>query len=132
MAEKTVPAPVEPKAPVSKETTRSEERYIAPPVDIYEGKEGLVVLADLPGATAETLDVRVDQGVLTIQAKTAHRAPGNPVYREFQLVNFYRQFQLPEKVDIGQIGADMQNGVLKLTLPWAPEVKPRRIEIKSG
>lgn len=128
MAEQTVPAPEQ--APASRETTRAEDRYIAPPVDIYEDKEGLRVLADLPGADPAGIDVRVDQGVLTIQARTQHLAAGEPVYREFKLVNFFRQFQLPEKVSVEGIAADVQNGVLTLWVPWAPEVKPRKIEVR--
>ena len=132
MAEKTVPVPAEEKVPANRETARSQELYIQPPVDIYEDKEGLVVVADLPGATSESLDVRVDQGILTIEARTTHQAAGTPVYREFQLANFFRQFQLPNRVAAQDINADLQNGVLTLHLPWAPEVKPRRIQVKPG
>jgi HSP20 family molecular chaperone IbpA len=132
MAEKTVPVPSEEKAPAPQETTRAQDRYIAPPVDIYEDKDGLTVVADLPGAAPDSLDVRVDQGVLTIQARTSHLAPGNPIHREYQLVNFFRQFQIPERIGVEEINADLQNGVLKVKLPWAPEVKPRRIEVKSS
>ena len=132
MAEKTVSAPVEERAPASQETTRAEDRYIAPPVDIYEDKEGLTVVADLPGTSPESLDVRVDQGTLTIQARTSHQVPGTPIYREYRLVNFFRQFQLPERVSVQEISASLQNGVLSLQLPWAPEVKPRKIEVKTS
>lgn len=131
MAERTVPAPVEEKAPVSKETTRADDRYIVPPVDIYEDREGLTVVADLPGAQPSALDIRVDQGVLTIEARTSHQAPGDPIYREYQLVNFYRQFQLPDKVAVDQIGANLQNGVLRLKLPWAPTIRPRQIKVTA-
>ena len=131
MAEKTVPVPADEKAPAARETTRSQELYIQPPVDIYEDKVGLVV-ADLPGATSESLDVRVEQGILTIEARTAHQAVGTPVYQEFQLANFFRQFQLPDRVAAQDIHADLRNGVLSLRLPWAPEVKPRRIQVKTS
>lgn len=129
MAETTVQTTVD-SAPTTRETTRAEDRYIAPPVDIYEEKEGLRVVADLPGADPGGIEVRVDQGILTIQAKTSHRAEGEPARREFRLASFFRQFQLPEKVDASGIAADVQNGVLKLWLPWAPEAQPRKIEVK--
>ena len=131
MAEKTVPVPSENRAPASQsqETTRAQDRYIAPPVDIYEDKEGLWVVADLPGADSSTLDVSVDQGILTIQARTQHASTGTPVYREFQLVNFFRQFEVSDRVDVSGITANLTNGVLKLNLPWAPEVKPRKIQV---
>lgn len=130
MAEKTIPTAREEKTPSSREVTRSRERYIAPPVDIYETKEGLGLIADLPGVSKERLDVRVENSILTIQGSASHKIPGDSVYREYELVNFFRQFELGEKVDQGRITADLKHGVLTLTLPKAEEAKPRRIEVK--
>lgn len=130
MAEKTIPTTREEKSPTSREVTRSRERYIAPPVDIYETMDGLVLIADLPGVSKETLEVGVENDILTIQAAAGHKAPGDPVHREFELVNFFRQFELSEKVDQGRISADLKHGVLALNLPKAEEAKPRRIEVK--
>lgn len=76
MAEKTVAAPDKGEMFASREGTRAQERYVAPPVDIYETQEGLVLLADLPGVSKGGLDVRVEDGMLTIQGKTSHTAPG--------------------------------------------------------
>jgi HSP20 family protein len=75
MAEKTIAARAQDKAPSSREETRSQERYITPPVDIYETADGLVVKADLPGVAKEGLDVRVENKLLTIRGKAAHVAP---------------------------------------------------------
>lgn len=132
MAEKTVSTPADERAVAPQETTRAQDTFVAPPVDIFEDRNGLTVLADLPGVEPDTMDIRVDQGVLTIQARTSHQLKGSPIHREYQLVSFFRQFQLTERVDIDHIAADLQNGVLKLQLPWVPEVKPRRIEVKSS
>jgi HSP20 family molecular chaperone IbpA len=112
------------------EETRSQERYITPPVDIYETADGLVVKADLPGVAKERLDVRVENSLLTIRGEAAHAAPGDPVYREYGLVNFFRQFELNERVDQSKISADLKHGVLTLNLPKAEEAKPRKIEVK--
>lgn len=131
MAERTVAARTPEKAPSSREETRSQERYITPPVDIYETTNGLVVTADLPGVAKEGLDVRVENNLLTIRGKAAHAAPGDPVYREYGLVNFFRQFELNEKVDQSKISAELKHGVLTLNLPKAEEAKPRKIEVKA-
>ena len=132
MAEQTV-VPANGTTDISpREQTRAEERYIAPPVDIYENKDGLVVVADVPGVEGSGLEVKVDQGILTIEAKTSYSAMGQALHREFELVNFYRQFQLPDKVAADQIGAELTNGVLTLKLPWAPEIQPRRIEVHTA
>ena len=132
MAENTVAARAQDKAPLSREETRSQERYITPPVDIYEDSSGLVVKADLPGVAKEGLDVRVENNLLTLRGKAAHLAPGEPIYREYGLVNFFRQFELNERVDRSKISAELKNGVLTLQLPKAEEPKPRKIEIKAS
>lgn len=130
MAEKTVAARSQEKSTPNRETTRSQERYVTPPVDIYENGEGLVVKADLPGVAKENLDVRVENNLLTIRGKPAHVAPGDPIYREYELVNFFRQFELNERVDQSKISADLKHGVLTLLLPKAEEAKPRKIEVR--
>jgi len=130
MAERTVATRPQEKASSSREETRSQERYITPPVDIYETTDGLVVTADLPGVAKDGLDMRVENNLLTIRAKAAHFAPGGPVYREYGLVNFFRQFELNEKVDQSKISAELKHGVLTLNLPKAEEVKPRKIDVK--
>jgi HSP20 family protein len=129
MAERTVAANPQEKSPASREETRSQEQYITPPVDIYETVDGLVVKADLPGVAKEGLDVRVENDLLTIRGKVAHIASGEPVYREYALVNFFRQFELNDRVDAGKISAELKHGVLTLNLPKAKEAKPRKIEV---
>lgn len=130
MAEKTVPQYTREKEAPSREETRSQERYVTPPVDIYETPDGLVLLADLPGVAKSGLDVRVENSLLTIRGKAAHAAPGEVIYREYDLVNFFRQFELNEKVDQQKISAELKNGVLTLNLPKAEEAKPRRIDVR--
>jgi HSP20 family protein len=133
MAERTVPTPAR-QTEEQRELTRSEERFVAPPVDIYEDDQGLVVLADLPGADPGALDVRVERGILTIQARagTAQTTSGEPVYREYDLTGFHRQFQLPEEVDPARIEAELKQGVLTLRLPRAAPAQPRRIQVRTG
>ena len=113
MAEKTVAAP-DIQTPNTTESTRHPERYVAPPVDIHETRDGLVVLADLPGVAKEALEVRVDDNVLTIRGHARHAVPGDVIYREYELVNFFRQFELHDKVDQSRITADLKCGVLNL------------------
>jgi HSP20 family protein len=131
MAESTVATP-EVQTPSTTERNHHRERYVAPPVDIYETQEGLVVLADLPGVAKEALDVRVEQNRLTIRGQARHRVPGEAVSREYALVNFFRQFALSENVDQRQITAELKSGVLTVTLPKAEEAKPRQIVVQAA
>ncbi|NPU97683.1 MAG: Hsp20/alpha crystallin family protein [Candidatus Omnitrophica bacterium] len=130
MAEKTVPMNQETDLQKTQETTRSEARYVAPPVDIYEEDDQLVVVADLPGAHKDSISVSVENGILTLQAAAQNEAPGDLVYREFEFVNFFRQFEISEQIDIEHITADLNNGVLTLRLPKAEQAKPKKVEVK--
>jgi HSP20 family protein len=132
MAEKTVAIPENQEMTTQPEGTRTRERYVSPPVDIYEMPDGLVVMADLPGITHEHLDIRVDNHVLTIRAQTVHAPQAEPTYREYELVNYFRQFELSDKVDEAKIHADLKHGVLTLSLPKAEEAKPRKIAVAVG
>jgi HSP20 family molecular chaperone IbpA len=102
MAEKTIASSPRQQAAAT-EVTRSPDRYLAPPVDIYETVDGLVVMADLPGVAKDGVDVRVENGLLTLHGRATHTTPGDPIYREFEVVNFYRQFELGDNVDQGKM-----------------------------
>lgn len=129
MAEKTVAMSETQEMTTQPEGTRTPERYVTPPVDIYEMPDGLVVMADVPGVTQDHLDVRVDSHILTIRGQATHTLPAEPTYHEYELVNYFRQFELSDKVDTGKISADLKHGVLTLTLPRAEEAKPRKIAV---
>ena len=130
MAEQTVATNPRQEISTPKETTHSRERSITPPVDIYETEAGLVVLADLPGVAKEGLDVRVEDDILTIRGASGNGLPGDAIYSEFELANYFRQFELGEKVDQTKITAELKHGVLTLKLPKAEEAKPKKIEVK--
>ena len=129
MAEKTVDMPDTQEGATQPEDTRTRERYVTPAVDIYEMPEGLVVIADVPGVTPDHFDVRVDNHILTIWGQAAHGLPGEPTYREYELVLYFRQFHLSAKVDESQIAADLKHGVLTLTLCKVADAQPRKIAV---
>jgi HSP20 family protein len=129
MAEKTVAIPDLQERTTQPEGTRTRERHVTPPVDIYEMPEGLVVIADVPGVTPDHFDVRVDNHILTIRGQATHGLPGEPTYREYELVHYFRQFDLSAKVDESQIAADLKQGVLTLTLSKVAEAQPRKIAV---
>lgn len=116
----------------TREETRADDKYIRPAVNIIETEEGLILTADIPGATKKGLDVNVEKGILTINAPAHHTAPGNPVYREFELASYYRQFSIPESLDHENAKAEYVNGILTLRVPKAKIAKPKRIDVQVG
>jgi len=128
MAETTVPTTTREESAVP--STREESRYLAPPVDIFETEDQITVIADLPGVSKENVDIRVENGVLTIKGAVEHTSPGESLYREFELARYYRQFQLSDEVDVEKISAECKNGVLTVALPKRESSKPRQIEVK--
>jgi len=112
--------------------TRDETRYVAPPVDIFETEDAIVVIADLPGVGKEDVDIRVDDGILTIKGKAKYSPPADLLREEFSLDGYFRQFQLSDEVDQEKISAETKNGVLTLHLPKAEKSKPRQIKVKIG
>jgi HSP20 family molecular chaperone IbpA len=133
MAEKTVASTgIEKRASAGEEVmkTRDEERYMSPPVDIFETDDSLMVVADLPGVKKSDLDIRVDEGILTIKGKTSYDRPSNLLRGEFDLLNHYRQFKLSEDIDQEKISAELNQGVLTINLPKAEKAQPKQIAVK--
>jgi HSP20 family molecular chaperone IbpA len=116
--------------PVSREATRSGARYLAPPVDIFETEDGLTMLADVPGLDEQSLEISVDQGILTIEGK-APLGGGELLWREYAMDGYWRQFQLPDTYDVAKAKAEVRNGVMTLKLPKAEAAKPRKIAIET-
>jgi len=118
----------EKKSELSREATRTGERYISPAVDIYETDEGLTLVADVPGLSEKSLNISIDQGILTLEGE-ATAGMGEFQYREFAMSGYWRQFQLPETLDAEKAHAEVKHGVLTLHLPKAEAAKPKRITI---
>jgi len=112
------------------EVTRAGRTYV-PQVDIYETKDGLWLWADMPGVDENSLNVQLDNGMLTIEGQVDVTQYENvtPLYTEYNVGNYVRRFTLSNDVDSDRIVARMQNGVLALEIPKAERAKPRRIAV---
>jgi HSP20 family molecular chaperone IbpA len=112
--------------------TVQQREAVAPAVDVYENSDELLLLVDVPGATNEGIDVQLDKGQLTILAKRNEEGSGALLTAEYRTSDYLRAFSVPQGIDPSKIDAQLSGGVLRLRLPKADSVKPRRIEVKQG
>lgn len=104
-------------------TPATRVREVAPPVDIYEGADALLLLADLPGVEPDGLSVNFEAPELHIEGR---RGTGDSASV------YSRTFRVSEHIDPNGISAELSAGVLKLRLPKAAHTKPRKIEVRTG
>jgi HSP20 family protein len=93
---------------------------VTPRVDVLETNDELFVLADFPGVEPGDLDIRFENGELTVHGR---RAGGTASY--------FRNFRVTEQIAADKIEAELKQGVLTLRLPKVEAIKPRRIAVKG-
>jgi HSP20 family protein len=115
------------------ESTRPGRTFL-PDVDIYETPDSLWLRADMPGVDEQSIEINVNDGVLSIEGQVGVKDYENlaPVYTEYNVGNYARRFTLANTIDTERISARMKNGVLELELPKAEKAKPRRIAISAN
>lgn len=104
-----------------------------PACDIYEDDEELVVRAELAGVDPKNVDVRFENGVLTLKGeRKLEKEENRDNYHRVELSYgiFTRSFSLPGTVDVERIRAESKSGVLAIHLPKKPEAKPKAIQVK--
>lgn len=105
-----------------------------PPADIYETKDSIVVLTEMPGVSSDGVDISLERRVLMIRGRSTgneHRGY-QQVYGEYSDGDYERVFTLSENIDRDRIEATLKDGVLQLVLPKAEAAKARKIELKSS
>jgi HSP20 family protein len=107
-------------------------RTWAPPVDIYENGDNLVLKAELPGVNPEDVDIRVEDNTLYLKGerkfeKEVEEQNYHRVERSYG--TFTRTFALPNSIDADKVAAHYKDGVLTLTMPKKEEAKPKTIKI---
>ena len=114
-----------------KEESTIPARVFMPNADIYETKDGLNVVLEMPGVDKNSVDVRVEDDVLKVNGKLDFsKYQGlQPLYTEYNVGHFSRSFRLSSKIDQNKIAAELKDGVLSLMLPLAEKAKPRAIQV---
>jgi HSP20 family protein len=107
-----------------------EQNWFSPEVNIFETKDGYVLEGEMPGVTREGLEVTLEGNTLVIVGRRVEADFGAPpVYRESRSGHFRRVFELDPAIDTSKINAKMEQGILRLHLPKADKVKPRKIQV---
>lgn len=122
-----------------KESTTVTERIrnvktFIPRVDIYETKDALFLVADMPGVDEKSVDVQLEKNILTITGcvYTDEGKGRSIVYSEYETGDYERTFTLSDEIDSEKIKATVKNGVLRLELPKAEKAKPKKIIIQAA
>ena len=112
----------------------SEDMVWAPAIEVLEKEDKFLVKVELPGVNEEDVNVSIAGGTLTIEgekrAESEVKKKGYH-YTETSYGSFSRSITIPSTVDVGKIEASYDKGVLELTLPKAPEVKPKKITVAA-
>jgi|SRR5208283_5076721 len=114
------------------ERTRSTKVY-APAVDIMERQDDIVIIADMAGVDEQSVDITLDNKVLTIYGTVEPEIPENQrlAFAEYGVGDYQRVFTLTDEIDREKIQASVKNGVLKLILPKAKKAETRKIAVKA-
>jgi HSP20 family protein len=123
-------------APASGTVAKTEQqpsRTFVPAVDTFEQGDELLLVADVPGAKADAIDIRYEEGELKIHAPIGARNQGrNFLHQEYDVGHYARAFRIGKMFDPSRIEAAYADGVLTLRLPKFEAVKPRKIAVKAN
>jgi HSP20 family protein len=106
-----------------------------PAVDIVEEKDRFVLRADVPGVKPEDIDVSMENGILSVSGQRHEESTEESEgVRRLERISgrFYRRFSLPDTANAEEISATSANGILEVVIPKQPEIKARRIAVKSA
>ena len=123
---------VQQKRELEEEESTIPARVFLPTADIYETNDALNVVLEMPGVDKNSVDIRVEDGVLKIEGRLDFsKYQGlQPLYTEYNVGHYSRSFRLSSKIDQNKIAAELNDGVLSLVLPKVEEAKPRTIQVK--
>ena len=118
-------------------TSRGEEKDMAasnwtPSVDIHENENELVLLAEVPGIEDKNIEIKIENNTLSIQGerKIENETKEENYHRiERSYGSFYRSFTLPHSINQDNIKAEHDNGVLRISMPKKPELKPKKVKV---
>ncbi|MFM7033825.1 MAG: Hsp20/alpha crystallin family protein [Planctomycetia bacterium] len=104
-----------------------------PNVDIRDTGDGVTIVADIPGARTDSINVSFEDGVLAVHAAVPPREqPGRLLRQEYGIGDYRRSFRLGDGFDASQIAAEYRRGVLSIRVPRLAAVRPRKVEVRAA
>jgi HSP20 family protein len=110
----------------------SEQATMLPPVDVIEDATGITLYADLPGVRRDKLSLRVEGDQLLLEGELVLALPQelHPSHAELQQSRYRRAFTLSKELDADKVGAEFNQGVLRVRIPKAAHAQPRKIAVQ--
>ena len=121
--------------PARDEPGRSTRTVLRPAGDIFEHADGITLLLDIPGVSKERLSIESDRNTLVVEGEVQIDMPKDTesLYADIRSTSYRRTFSLSgEQLDTDAMKASLKDGVLRIDIPKRAEMRPRRIEVKSG
>ena len=116
-------------------TARGQAAVLRPAADIFEHDQGITLLLDMPGVSKDRLSIQSDRNTLVIEGEVEIAMPQDTesLHADVRSTHYRRSFSLSgEQLDTEAIDASLNKGVLRIDVPKRAEVRPRRIEVKTG
>jgi HSP20 family protein len=114
------------------DTARRDTQAMTPRVDVLEDDTGITVIADMPGVSKDSLEIKVENDALSIEGGVSTATPQamEATYAEVRIPRYRRSFTLSRELDTGRIEAQLKDGVLRLRIPKHEQARPQRISVK--
>jgi len=108
-------------------------QYYRAPTDVYETDDMFMIVADMPGAMADGIEISVEDNTLEVTGKVSNRYEhlGRVLHREYGIGDFHRRFRIGDGIDASQISATCKEGILTVRLPKMASVQARTIEVRA-
>jgi len=119
--------------PVHEGHASKQPQYYRAPIDVHENEESFTIVADMPGSTADGIEISVEDNSLEITGKVQDRYSdlGRVLHQEYGIGDSHRRFRIGDGIDVARIEATCKNGILTVRLPKSATVQARTIEVRA-
>jgi len=115
-------------------TDRAPGSVMLPPADVFEDAEGITLQLDMPGVAKDRFNLQANKNTLLIEGSARIEMPQGmeALYADVRSTLYRRSFVLSDELETDKTEASLKDGVLTVRIPKRAEVRPRRIEVRTG